>query len=104
MRPPERWGDYKAWANMGLALPADLNDFCAACGYAKSTWHHWKKTGRVPKTALLAAEALTRRKGANVHGRSAFVKIEVINDTPVISPLKIQEVTILGRTYRVIEE
>lgn len=101
-RPDERWADYKAWASMASSLGIQLDEFCSGCGYAHQTWHHWKGTGRVPLTALLAGEALLRRQNQDVRNAPAFVKLSVVGGVVRIEPLAIEEVSILGTSYRVI--
>ena len=43
-------------------LNATGTELCTACGYNKTAWFTWRKTGKMPAVAGLACECLLRRK------------------------------------------
>lgn len=72
-----------------------------AIGYAPGTYGGFLREGRAPKTAALAAEALSRRQAAT----DTVFLVRVVKGTPTVTLIDdVETATIAGRRYLLVPD
>lgn len=57
----ERVVEYSVFEATVTALGVTPSTLCAELGYDSSSYHNWRKKGKMPKVAAVACEGLRRR-------------------------------------------
>lgn len=73
--------DFSYFEETMATLNIDGPQLSVACGYAKTSWHHWKNAGKMPIPAGMACECLLRRKRKEAtHLHAKHIYVVLVND------------------------